>query len=206
MYYLIHPILYAALNIIVGCRVKSSLLVNILNHTFISVYSLWAHFSNDMGDNVVCGELLLSYMIYDLARMLTTKKYNSYIFIVHHLATIGLLHGMFVTGRYHEYFPVICLFELSSVPLNCRYLLRQYGMPNNSRWIVMLEIWFFVTFVFVRFIFGGRHVSDVWVQLDYSNSFDMFLSVVIVMFVVMHLYWVIGIINKKINQAIKKII
>lgn len=206
MYYLIHPILYTALNIIMGCRVKASLLVNIINHTVISIYALWAYFSNDMGNKVVCGELLLSYMIYDLARMLTTKKYNSCIFIVHHLATIGLLHGMFVTGRYHEYFPVICLFELSSVPLNCRYLLRQCGVPNNSRWITMSEMTFFVTFVLVRFIFGGRHVRDVWVQLDHTRTFDVFMSLIIVMFVIMHLYWFVGIINKKINQVVKKII
>lgn len=208
MFYLIHPFIFALANLNFNCYYKSSLVVNIINHTLLSIYSFIVYSKKDANDTemLFCGEWLLSYMIYDLIVMLVLKKQKSFVYTVHHLFAIVLLHGLMATGRYYEYFPVICLFEVSSIPLNIRYLLRQYNVPNNSIIILMSEIVFIMLFIMIRFVFGGRHVAAVWSELDSTNFFDMLLMIIITIFGMMHVYWLVSIINKKINQMVKKII
>lgn len=203
----LHPLFFIFVNYFLDSYTKTSLIVNIINHVGLTYYALQAFLEITTIDDhhysstsvLMCGEWLLTYMIYDLCVIWVLTKTNSIIYTIHHVAAILLLHGMMVTGKYHYYFPVICMFEFSSIPLNIRYLLKQYNVSKES-WLFRLnDVVFVVSFAFIRLLFGGRHVSNVWQVLQYEDMFDIFLMIIVILFSTLHLYWGFGILKKTFN-------
>lgn len=205
-----HPFIFFVINQKLKCYTKSSLAVNILNHFGLTYYAFIVYKSiqheNDHHSDkkaVICGEWLLSYMVYDLLVMWMLTKTRNLVYTTHHVAAIALIQWMLNTGRYHYYFPVICMFEVSSIPLNLRYLLRQYDVPKTAPIMVMNDLMFALTFIGVRIVFGGRHVVNVLKNIDSDE--DSFLKVILATFGSLHIYWLSGMIFKLIKSKTKNV-
>lgn len=208
LYAFVHPFLFFVSNKITKCYHKSSLVVNIINHTLLSCYATLVYleveskydidvynFSNPRV--ILCGDWLLIYFIYDLIVMHFFTGINSLVYIVHHVIAIMLIKALSMSGFYHYYLPIICMFEISSIPLNIRYLLRRNFVPKNSWKMITTKALFIITFIYVRIIFGGQHVYDIAVQLGIVNNwFDGFIIICIIIFSIMHIVWLIGILLK----------
>lgn len=197
--------LFLTVNGILNCYTKSSLTVNIINHIALSYYSLNVLLEIESGEvspreyfpkAILCGQWLLSYMIYDLCVMWFLTKTRSVIYTIHHVSAIILLRMMVASGRFNDYYPIICLFELSSIPLNIRYLCRQYKVPKDKWFMKVNDVLFVITFIIMRMIVGGRYVARAWTMLNNKFFVDNFIRVIIILFIVLHFFWLYQIIKK----------
>lgn len=199
---LLHHLLFLTLNSVLNCYTKSSLTVNIINHIALSYYSLNVLLEIESGEKeylpkaILCGQWLMSYMIYDLCVMWFLTKTRSVIYTIHHVSAIVLIKLMIESGRFNDYYPVICLFEMSSIPLNIRYLCRQYNVPKDKWFMKVNDVLFVITFIVIRMIIGGSYVASAWIMLNNDFFVDKFIRVIIILFGVLHFFWLYQIIKK----------
>ena len=133
-----------------------------------------------------------------------------WVFVAHHLIGIALIILIEHSGMLHRYIPIICLFEVSSVPLNIRYALLHVGKDKLSRQVIYTEVAFFISFLMVRWVFGFRkayHLIMTLHEIEEKNHLESVVAftvtVVVLMFLLMHVHWTVGIF-KRVVKYIKK--
>lgn len=194
-----------------GDMVLASYANNILSHALLSTLAIGVYFSSsdmeikvdDAKFELFCGEWLKWYFVLDLMRMLTGIIKLQGIYVAHHLFGISLITMIEHSGMLHRYIPVICLFEVSSVPLNVRYALLHIGRDKMSKQVIYSEIVFFVTFILVRWGFGFRRAYEIIVRLyeieektRLEKNVTITTSIVVLMFLLMHVHWTFGIFKR----------
>lgn len=193
--------------------VLASYVTNIVSHTILSTMSLAVLFTpiSDMTPHdydmigefeVVCGEWLKWYLVIDLFKMLTgvLLRYDS-MYVLHHVFAITLVELIIRTGMLHYYLPVICIFEISSIPLNIRYALLHV---NGDRvHVLYTEIAFVVSFFVFRLLYGfskAKEAIDILLEIDNKTTEEWFVTVVVMVivgvFIAMHAVWTVGIVQK----------
>ena len=196
----------------------ASYVTNTISHALLSMFSMGVYLSApDMELDsktteleLFCGEWLKWYFVVDLGRMFVGTIRFQDIFVAHHLVGIALIVLIEHSGMLHRYIPVICLFEISSVPLNVRYALLHSGEPKMSRQVIFSEVAFFLSFIVVRWGFGFNKAYAVLMELHEIEDRNRLQTVVIytttivlLLFLIMHVHWTFGIV-KRVVKYIKK--
>jgi hypothetical protein len=178
-----------------------------LFHMLLVVLALWVHTTSDIDKlegvgyyECLLGYLLIMYLLHDTSIILLFKPLtrSNKLYLLHHGAAIVLILTSIYGEVLNYYLPVICLFELSSIPLNLRYAVLESRL--FMEWLPLLEIVFVVLFVGVRIIWGGHKVSEATTLLAHSNNVTFTTTVVIyflvLLFSTMHMYWLNNIVKK----------
>lgn len=195
-----------------GDMVLASYITNAINHTLLSTFSFVVYLRDTQNTELelLCGEWIKWYFVLDLGRMFVgIIKFQS-VFVVHHLVGIVLVVLIEHSEMLHKYTPVICLFEISSVPLNVRYALLHIGEDKFSRRVIYSEVAFLLSFVFVRWGFGFNKAYDALIELHAIEDGDRLQTIVIytttlvlLLFLLLHIHWTFGIIKRAVKY-IKK--
>lgn len=191
----------------------TSYMTNIISHTFLSLLSMAVYMTSSLKHTdidkvgrlqIFCGEWLFWYLAYDMVKMfLKVTPDNDKIYYIHHIAAMTLvsilIHGQFL----QHYLPVICMFEVSSVPLNVRYLLRYRGVDSVSNEIMYTELVFFITFFLFRWVFGFNKALEAVLMvngMEHESATTIAMTVavnaVVLTFFIMHVVWTVGISKK----------
>lgn len=195
-------------NIYQGDMVLSSYVTNIISHTILSFMSILVFFViSDLEPididrvgayEVFCGRWLVWYLVMDVAKMfLGISKYDN-VYAVHHVFAIVLVESIIRFEMLHYYLPVICIFEISSIPLNIRYALRHVGTERAS--LIYTEFVFFILFVTVRLWFGFKKAFEaISMLIELENDKWVFIGIVVTtvaIFALLHVVWTVGILRR----------
>lgn len=195
----------------------ASYVTNIINHSLLSLFSLFVYVSSTDDDiyaaksntilELFCAQWLMMYFLFDLFRMFTGIIKMQSIYVAHHLIGMSLLILIEHSGMLHRYIPVICLFEMSSVPLNIRYALLHTGKHKLSSQVIYSEIIFVISFIVVRWLFGFNKAYQVILKLhaiENKNRMEVVvaytITLVIMMFLLMHINWTFEIMYKLVKK------
>lgn len=182
----------------------SNYLVNIINHTLLSISALITFDSNDIkntsdkiNDHIELSEHLAfwlkQYLIYDILMMMYTKS-DRLDFYVHHCVSILFMTQVIENTFLQYYVPIFIMFEISSIPLNVRYFLLELNVPRENKWLKLSELLFSITFIFFRYFVGVYYILDAVYELEKQReiySFGNFFVpyYVLTFFIVLHVYW-----------------
>lgn len=196
----------------------ASYMTNIISHCMLSIVAMTVYLTSSLKHTdihgvgeleVFCGEWLFWYLAYDMLKMfLKVTLDNSRIYYFHHIAAMFLLTIMIKGQFLQHYIPVICMFEVSSVPLNVRYALRYVGVDSLSKEILYTELVFLFTFVAFRWVFGFSKALEAVLminRMEHDNAWAVAMSVavnvVILAFFALHVAWTSGIAKRAIKYV-----
>lgn len=196
----------------------ASYMTNIISHCMLSIFAMTVYLTSSLDNTdirgvgnleVFCGEWLFWYLAYDMLKMvLKVTLDNNVIYYVHHVAAMTLLTIMIKGPFLHHYIPVICMFEMSSVPLNVRYALRYVGVDSLSKEILYTEMVFFVTFFFFRWVVGFKKAFEAIVMINsmehesgWTVATIVATNVLVLAFFLMHVVWTAGIFKKVVKYV-----
>lgn len=202
-------ILHFCLYLFVNDVIVGSFILNIISHSLVILYSLYAIYNHDNNmdkiydkseNSLIIIDHLQNYFAYDLLVMIYTtvfvRKIN-YLYYIHHISVFLILE-MLRDGFLHYYVPIIAMFELSSIPLNLRYLMLE--IKYSKKIIRKVEICFFVTFISIRCFYGMYYCYDIInLLLNENLKSKNHLYIPIGFFgllFLLHVTWIRGIYNK----------
>jgi hypothetical protein len=180
----------------------ASFVTNICSHSILSFMSIYVYLTSTVEYNdvfatgsseVFCAEWMFWYLCYDTGKLLMgVYDNNSKLYYVHHILAMLLLDLIIRFEFLHHYLPVICMFEISSIPLNIRYALRYLDISDKNS---IVDVVFVMSFVMVRWCFGfykGVQALYVINTLEHEHVAATFVvNVLLFVFFVIHVYWTI---------------
>lgn len=189
-----------------GDLTLASYMTNIVSHSALSLMSIVIFTYSDLDKNdiyqyghgeVWCGRWLQWYLLYDLTKMFLGVLKNEPIFIIHHVVAFTLVEIIIRKNILHYYLPIICIFEISSIPLNMRIAMRHVGATLAD--VLWVEVVFAILFVAVRVLFGFNKAYEA-LNILYNSDAEMvvFISLLFIVagFVILHAYWLVGIFKR----------
>ena len=156
---------------IIPIGVGSSLLL------WLSMYKdeIYSPFTDNETYNDAIALILLCSFLYftiDFILMIVRYDYRNNIYFLHH--TIGIVSILFVYFKYYQFIKFLLsylMFELSTPFLNISLSYRRHNIYNITS--ILMNVFFVVTYTFVRIIFGTYlwiSVIPIIYELNYGLS------------------------------------